>query len=52
MKHSKYLVFLLIVLCYSCTRGKKAEEFTIQGQFSNSHGEKVVFGEMDIMDRE
>lgn len=41
-----FLVF--IVLGYSCIREQKADLFTIQGQFSNSRGEKVVLCEMDV----
>lgn len=41
-----FLVF--IVLGYSCIREQKADLFTIQGQFSNSRGEKIVLCEMDV----
>jgi hypothetical protein len=48
MTHTKYFFFFLIFLGFSCGREKKEDEFTICGEFSNSHGDKVVFGEMDV----
>ncbi|MCX6245782.1 MAG: DUF4369 domain-containing protein [Bacteroidetes bacterium] len=48
MRQTTCFLVLIILLGFSCSRGKRAEEFTIHGQFSNSHGEKVVFGEMDV----
>jgi hypothetical protein len=39
---------VLILFGFSCNREKKAETFTIQGQFSNSRGEKIILCEMDV----
>jgi len=43
-----YLMTVFILLGYSCIREQKADRFTIQGQFSNSRGEKIVLCEMDV----
>jgi hypothetical protein len=48
MKRISLYVFLVMITGVSCSREKKGDEFTIQGIFSNSHGEKVIFGEMDV----
>jgi len=43
-----FLIFLLFIPGVSCNRGNKTDEFTIRGEFLNSKGEKVIFGEMDV----